>query len=130
MNRQYQRLLKQKGSGQADSYAIATSQPDFTPLPIDSAESKNSADPHLHQLFFTVLERQYVGQRMLEWQNYHWLFLAQTENGWQLALLFSHLGTYPPANQPLSPPRDASQSLTAQAIRLWLRDCRSGAVML
>jgi hypothetical protein len=110
------------------TYAILASQPDFMPLPTDSSEYPNPNDANLHQVFFTVLERQYLGKRVVEFQQYHWLFLAQTADGWRLALLFSRLGSYPRDRQPITPPRDSSQSATAEAIRTWLSSCESGAV--
>src|SRR5579883_387661 len=85
------------------TYAVIASQPDFTPLPTGSSEYQAPPDPNLHQVFFTVLERQYVGKRVLEFQQYHWLFLTQTTAGWQLALLFSHIGSYPHDRQPITP---------------------------
>jgi len=108
--------------------AIGTSQPDFTPLPVNSSEDKSNQDQTLQQVFFTVLQRQYTGRRITEFQEYHWVFLTQTSRGWQLALMYSRFGSYPADKKPLSPPRESSRSLTAQAIRTWLRDCQVGAV--
>lgn len=112
----------------SETYAIVASQPDFQPIALTTGEAFNPPDPNLHQVFFTVLERQYSGQQLFEWQNYYWLFLAKTEQGWQLALLFSRFGAYPGAEQPLTQLRDSSQGITAQAIRTWLRDCQAGTV--
>ncbi len=128
MNRQYIRVVARRVEG--ISYAIAASQPDFTPLPAASSEYANPVDKNLYQIFFTVLERQYFGTRVREFQHYHWLFLTKTIEGWQIALMFSRLGSYPHDQQPMTPPKDSSQSLTAQAIRLWLRDCQAGSVKL
>ena len=110
------------------TYAVVASQPDFLPLPTDSNEYPNPNDASLHQIFFTVLERQYAGKQVVEFQQFHWLFLTQTADGWQLALLFSRIGSYPSDRKPITPPRDSSQSATAEAIRNWLRSCESGAV--
>ena len=110
------------------TYAVIASQPDFVPLPTDSSEYPSPKDANLHQVFFTVLERQYAGKQVVEFQQFHWLFLAQTADGWQLALLFSRIGSYPSDRKPVTPPRDSSQSATAEAIRNWLRSCESGAV--
>ena len=110
------------------TYAVVTSQPDFVPLPTDSSEYPSPNDANLHQIFFTVLERQYAGKQVVEFQQFHWLFLTQTADGWQLALLFSRIGSYPSDRHPLTPPRDSSQSATAEAIRNWLRSCEAGAV--
>jgi len=126
-NRLNQRLLG-KRSRESFTYAIAASQPDFTPMPIVSREAPSPVDPNLHQVFFTVLERQYVGNQTVEWQQYHWLFLTHSDRGWRVALLFSRLGSYPDGKIPPTPPRDSSQGVTAQAIRLWLRDCHGGAI--
>lgn len=110
------------------TYAVVASQPDFMPLPTGSSEDQSPRDANLHQVFFTVLERQYVGKRVVEFQQFHWLFLARTTGGWRLALLFSRLGFYPSDRQPLTPPRESSQSATADAIRSWLRNCEAGSV--
>lgn len=128
INRLYLRTVGQRADN-ALSYALIASQPELTPLPIGSAEYSPPQDENLHQVFFTVLERQYSDHRSTELQHYHWLFLAQTQTGWQVALMFSRLGAYPAdRTRVLTPPRDSSQSLTAQAIRTWLRDCQAGAV--
>ncbi|MCL6433127.1 MAG: hypothetical protein K6T90_02760 [Leptolyngbyaceae cyanobacterium HOT.MB2.61] len=128
INRLYIRLVHRKTGGLL--YAIAATQPDLVPLPAESSEYPNPADENLHQIFFTVLERQYFGQQIVEFQHYHWLFLTRTIDGWKIALMFSRFGSYPASDQPITPPRDSSQSLTAQAIQLWLRDCQAGSVKL
>lgn len=126
INRSNFRLASRQATN--PTYAIVVSQPDFLPLPTDSNEYQSPTDANLHQVFFTVLERQYAGKQVVEFQQYHWLFLAQTVDGWQLALLFSRIGAYPSDRQPVTPPRDSSQSATAEAIRAWLRSCDAGAV--
>lgn len=112
------------------SHALFASQPDFTPLPTDSREYPNPPQANLHQIFFTLMERRYQGQQVTELQHYYWLFLARSQQEWYLAMLFSRLGSYPQKEKeiPISPIRDASQSITARAVRTWLRDCHAGAV--
>ena len=128
INRGYQRTVRRYTP--AVTYAIVASQADLLPLPIRSSEYSPN-DETLHQVFFTVLERQYSDRRMTELQQYHWLFLSRTSEGWQLALMRSRIGTYPASDQrPLTPARDSSQSITAQAVQLWLRDCKAGRVKL
>ncbi len=113
------------------SYAIIASQPEFEPLPVASTEYPNPTDDNLKQIFFTVLERQYRGSQTTLLQHYHWLFLTQTETGWQIAFMFSRIGSYPATPQSLlTPPRASDDAITAQAIRLWLRDCQAGKVKL
>lgn len=129
---------------------VIASLPDFTPIdlsdyaPTDSvtngdaeSDSATSANSPLQQVFFTTLERQYWRNQMVSLQNYHWLFLVESEDGWYMALLYSSLGRYPSGDGPLSPvvgqraptpPEESSDGIVGQAIRLWLRDCRAGAV--
>ncbi|MGB3786711.1 MAG: hypothetical protein WA949_01785 [Phormidesmis sp.] len=79
------------------------------------------------QLFFTTLSRQYTGLQVKETQEYHWVFLTQTVGGWRLAFMFSAIDGLPLV-QILTPPRESSDSSVGQAIQLWLRDCRAGAI--
>ena len=113
---------------------VLAGQPDYAPLTLNPGEKlpvavTSAATP---QIFFTTLERQYVDGKLVRLQHYHWLFITQTKTyGWQLVLLFSAIGTYPtqqPLIQPPSPPQNQSQGVIAQAIRLWLRDCKAGSV--
>jgi hypothetical protein len=127
INRLNRRLVGRK-SIDSDVYAIVASQPDLQPIPLNTSESFNPKDPDLYQVFFTVLERQYSSKRVFEWQDYYWLFLTKTDQGWQLALLFSRFGSYPAAEIPLTQIRDSSQGITGQAIRTWLRDCQAGTI--
>lgn len=123
------RVRHQRGGSQAYQYAIVASQANLEPLPVVTS----TPDPQqggLHQSFFTLLERQYDTRQVSVYQQYHWLFLANTERGWQLALLYSRTGSYPSYNEVPSPLRDATQEATGRAIRLWLRDCRAGAIKL
>lgn len=90
------------------------------------------ATHQLIPLFFTTLERQYVNDKAIRIQHYHWAFLSHTPhegapNQWNLALLFSRIGDYP-AEQPVSPPRESSQGSIGRALHLWLRDCNAGSV--
>lgn len=128
MNRLQRRLPQRKQQPDQNLYTIVASQPEFEALPIGLEEYASPADTTLQQVFFTTLERQYTQQGIKEWQSFHWLFLSPTKTGWQLVLLFSRQGDYPRNEQPLTPPRDASQSVAALAIRAWLRDCQAGAV--
>ena len=131
---------------QRPSTFILVSQPDFEPLAIESRSytATPAAEDEVEQVFLTTLERQYNPQEAIELQHYHWVFLTQADSGWYLAFMFSSLGPYPPVQpltgqpilttqltqtaQSLTPPRDSSDGLLAEAIRLWLRDCRAGAV--
>ncbi len=98
------------------------------------------------QAFFTTLSSQYSGQysgqysnqhssqplgqhrlSVQEVQEYHWLLLTPASDGWRLVLMFSAVDD-PKSLRPLLPPRESSQGSVGQAVQLWLRDCRAGAI--
>ena len=124
------RLRHQRAGSQSRQYAIASSPANLTPLPVVTT----SPDPQqggLHQVFFTILERQYDTRRHTDSQQYYWLFLAQTpQRGWQLAILYTRQGDYPQTQRPASPLREATREVPGLAIRQWLRDCAAGSVEL
>ncbi|MGF1513367.1 MAG: hypothetical protein ACFB5Z_06695 [Elainellaceae cyanobacterium] len=93
----------------------------------DGPTSSKLAENGLQQVFFTTLERQYVGETLTSLQHYHWALIARTARGWQLAGLFSRLAGYP-ADQPSSPFLETTYGDVGQAIDLWLRDCEAGAI--
>lgn len=129
-NRLSQRLLATVPTIRNSSYVLITGQPDFTPLTLGPGQFEPTAldsETNLRQVFFTSLERQYILGKKVDLQQYHWLFLAQTSAGWRLSLLFSRTGNYP-GGQPPTPPRDNSNGVMAEAIRLWLRDCYTGRI--
>lgn len=110
-------------------YVLLAGQPEFGPLTLGPGSyiaTQPIADQP-DQVFFTTLERQYAAGRSVSLQHYHWLFLTQSTSGWRLVALFSRIGDEP-ADQPPTPPQDTTQGSIAQSIRLWLQDCRSGAI--
>ncbi|MCX7594434.1 MAG: hypothetical protein N2235_11850 [Fischerella sp.] len=130
-NRIIQRARRLRRSTDVYSYVLVAGRPEFTPLPLNpsedtDAESKN-ASKDVEQVFFTTLERQYVGEKAVELQQFHWLFLTKAKSGWWMVTMFSQTGSYP-KNNPPTPPRDSSNGVVAQGIRMWLRDCRAGSV--
>ncbi len=109
-------------------HVLVASTPEFNPLTLGPGQYRpTEASTDLDQMFFTTLERQYVANQPQLIQYHHWLFLAKTETGWWFGLTVSRIGGYPD-NQPQSPPHDSSEGGIARAIRLWLRDCRAGAI--
>ncbi|MEM7797371.1 MAG: hypothetical protein AAF579_23310, partial [Cyanobacteria bacterium P01_C01_bin.118] len=76
------------------------------------------------QVFFTTLERQYSGLEATSLNHFHWLFLAPSDEGWEMVFMFSAVE----AAGVQVPPRDSSQGSVGQAVRTWLRDCRANAV--
>jgi hypothetical protein len=129
-NRASQRARRLRRSSDVYSYMLVAGRPEFTPLPLNleeySAASKSSASG-VEQVFFTTLERQYIGNKAVELQEFHWLLLTKTQIGWRLVMMFSQIGSYP-AQQPISPPRDSSNGTVAQGVKTWLRDCQAGSV--
>lgn len=115
--------------GISNNYVIVASRPEFKPLPLGAGQRAavienpvKRDDPY--QIFFTTLERSYQGNRSVQLQLYHWLFLTRTDSGWRFAVLYSMVGPYP-AGYPPSPPEERSDGSIAGAIQTWLRDCRS-----
>ncbi len=108
------------------SQVIIASQPNLEPLELPGVQ-KRSEEPNLHQLFITTLERQTFNQKTTEFQQYHWLFLVQTRRGWKLSQSFTRISEYPLLIK-ITSPRESSQSITAQAIKTWLRDCQAGVI--
>lgn len=130
-NRVTQRARRRSRSVEVYSYVILAGRPEFEPLTLGPGEytppAPNSSSEDLQQVFITTLERQYVGNKPVQLQQYHWLFLIKTESGWRLAIMFSQTGLYP-AFRPPTPPRESSEGVIGQAIQIWLRDCRAGVI--
>lgn len=129
-NRATQRARRRSRSVDLYSYTLLAGRPEFQPLPLnpwenETEETQNTGD--VEQVFFTTLERRYTGGKAVESQQFHWLLLTNTQNGWRLIMMFSQIGDYP-QQQLVSPPRDSSNGVVAQAVRTWLRDCQAGSV--
>ncbi len=122
-NRVAARQLGQNASALGWGSLLVAGRAEFEPLPLGNAP----LPPEVYQVFFTTLERQYSpgpqpGSQRTE-QRYHWLFLTQGSQGWLLVFLFSQA-----EGDSFIPARDQTQGILGQAIALWLRDCRAGAV--
>lgn len=116
--------------------------------PLDLADYTYTTSPEaggpIEQVFFTTRSRQYSQQSLgntdsgisqnisrnistEEIEEFHWAFLTQTTDGWRLAFMFSSVDDVD-NHRPALPPRENSQGSVGQAIQLWLRDCRAGAI--
>ncbi|MEH2452956.1 hypothetical protein [Nostoc sp.] len=129
-NRVSQRARRLSRSSDVYSYMLVAGRPEFTPLPLNleySTDAPKSSASGVEQVFFTTLERQYIGKKAVELEQFHWLLLTKTKTGWRLVMMFSQIGSHS-AQQPLSPPRDSSNGTVAQAVNTWLRDCQAGSV--
>lgn len=132
-------------SGGLSSYVLVAGNPDFNPINTDlDPQSGNGTqsdiatqrlidnatqrlnDRELQQVFFTTLNREYQGGRITEVQEFHRLFLVQTSQGWQLALMYSRSGSVgSQSSQALTPVRESINSAVGQAVSTWLRDCQA-----
>jgi hypothetical protein len=107
-------------------YVIVAGKAEFQPLTLNNSEYTPETTDSSQQVFFTTLEREYRRDRVLETQNYHWLFLARTKNDWQVVMMYSRFGTG--SNIVAMPPQDTTNGAVATAVSLWLKDCRAGVV--
>jgi hypothetical protein len=118
---------RRKRSDKVYSSIVTASAPELQPLPIVSREYPSQfpqAAPT--QVFISTLENQYTGNRSAQIQQFHWLFLAQTRQGWRLANIYTRTGGFPLTNNPISPPIESSRTIVGEAIRIWLNDCFLG----
>lgn len=99
---------------------------EISPLTFSDELTATAAD--VQQLFFTTLERRYTDTEAINLEQYHWLFLTEGEDGWRLTLMFSRTAPDEGSSRPPTPPRENSDGIIGQAVRLWLRDCRAGAI--
>ena len=126
-NRVIQRSRRLERDVDLFSYVIVASKPDFEPLTLEQNQYTSLFLEAPEQVFFTTLERQYQSKKVIETEHYHWLFLTQTTSGWRVVMVFSRLG-YGSQEDLSLPPKETSNGVIGQAIRLWLRDCRAGAI--
>ncbi len=126
-NRQIRSAIPLDRTLKRTSVVIIAGRPEFEPLPLAPGQPAPSRSSDPAQVFISTLERQYLNDRPLETQQYHWLFLTRSTNGWRLAIMFTRTGSITPGVAP-TPPRDSSNGAIAQAIKRWLRDCRAGLI--
>jgi hypothetical protein len=107
-------------------YIIVAGKAEFQPLPSQNTEYTPITPDSSEQVFFTTLEREYRHNRVVETQNYHWLFLTKTENGWRRVMMYSRFGVG--ANIPAMPPQTTTNGVIGRAIGIWLEDCRAGVL--
>jgi len=126
-NRVSQRAYTRHRTSEIPGYVLLAGRPEYEPLALGPGAFTAVSETEVPQVFFTTLERQYLAGESFSLQHYHWLFLTPIENGWRFVMLLSTLGNHP-YTEPPTPPRDSSQGVIAQAVRLWLRDCQAGTI--
>ena len=124
-NRVIQRTQDLHQAAGIENYIITASKAEFEPLKLPRLQYNPIDDEDPEQVFFTVLERQYIDNKIVEIQTYHWLFLTQTDSGWRTVMLFSRFGNSV-KEKPPAPPRETTDGIIGRAVQLWLRDCRAG----
>ncbi len=133
-NRASQRARRLTRRGDTFSYMIAAGRPEFQPLLLNpnatSFDTAKTLSEGVEQVFFTTLERRYTAGKSVELQEFHWLLLTKTDNGWRKVMMFSQIGAFPVTKQPVSPPRESSNGVVGQAVDVWLRDCQAGSVRM
>lgn len=131
-NRVSQRSIRSERAVNVFGYVLVANQVESRPLTLGpgqyqpAPEQPTSGDA-LQQAFITTLERTYIDNQSVELQDYHWLFLVMTSQGWRLSMMYSQTGTYP-QDQPPTPPRESTTGTIGQAVSLWLRDCQAGKI--
>jgi hypothetical protein len=108
------------------TYVITAGQGEDEPLDLGSGEYSPSFDEDIKQLFFTSLDRHYGRDRVETTQNFHWLLLAPTEEGYILLQAYSQLGAT--ATRAPLPIQDSNDGVLGLAVKSWLRDCNAGAI--
>ena len=126
-NRVIQRTQRANRQAGIRNFIIAAGKREFEPLDLPRIQYNRIDDRNPEQIFFTVLERQYNNGKVSNIQTYHWLFLTQTNNGWQPVMMFSRFGNSD-SSQPPAPPKETTNGIIGQGVQLWLRDCRAGSL--
>ncbi|MDJ0658650.1 MAG: hypothetical protein QNJ42_04085 [Crocosphaera sp.] len=126
-NRVTQRARRSDRTVEVYNYILVAGNPEFEPLPLNNLQYQPELPDDTKQVFFTTLERQYSKTEAILLQNYYWLFLTPSSDGWRLVLLFSQLADLEQEDLPL-PPQDAINGAIGQGIQLWLKDCREGVL--
>jgi hypothetical protein len=108
-------------------YVIVAGRGEFEPLNLERGEYQPTFAESSQQIFFTTLEREYNRHNTNETQNYHWLFLTETNTGWKVVFMYSRLGSRD-SSIPPTPSQESTNSAIGQAVNLWLRDCRAGKI--
>ena len=124
------RLIQQrrKRTDKIYSSLVTASVPELQPIAIVSREyPPNFPQTAPTQVFITTLENQYTGNRSAQLQQFHWLFLAPTRQGWRLANVYTRTGGFPLTNL-ITPPIESSRTIVGEAISIWLNDCYVGKI--
>ena len=126
-NRIIQRTQPANREAGIRNFIITAGKSEFEPLDLPRIQYNQIDDQDPEQIFFTVLERQYNGDKVTTIETYHWLFLTQTSDGWNTVMMFSRFGNSK-ATKPPAPPQETTNGIIGQGVQLWLKDCRGGSL--
>jgi len=126
-NRVIQRTQSANREAGIENYIITAGKSEIKPLNLPQIQYNSIDNQAPEQIFFTVLERQYINKKVTDIQTYHWLFLTRSSSGWRMVMMFSRFGDST-ANDPPTPPRETSDGIIGQGVQLWLRDCRAATI--
>lgn len=103
------------------SYILVANSPELQPLPIGNQQYTAAVPDTTEQIFFTTLERKYLNNTPITYENYYWLFVTPSEKGWAIVYLLTSLTDFN-RDGITAPPLDFTQSVIGTATRRWLRD--------
>ncbi len=126
-NRVIQRTQDLNQQAGIKNYIITSGKGEFKPLSLPRLQYDQIDNQDPEQIFFTLLERQYINRKIVDIKTYHWLFLTKTDSGWRTVIMFSRFGDSA-ENQPPEPPRESTDGIIGRGVQLWLRDCRAGTI--
>ncbi|WP_413167118.1 hypothetical protein ACL6C3_10505 [Capilliphycus salinus ALCB114379] len=120
-NRVIERRSNSRDSKRDTSILLAGKLDELEPLPFNV----NLDYPdETFLVYLKTWQRQYYNNKVIRVQQYHWLFLRKSSSGWEFEKMFSKSSSYPRYGfYPV--PGETSKSAIAEAIRLWLRDCKA-----
>lgn len=129
-NRVARRSVDRNADGSGFGTMLVAGRAELEPLALDPLTFGTAPipDDEVRQVFFTTLERQYTTTDVVLLEHYYWLFMTPSETGWRMMFIFSRLAPAESQRRPPTPPAEVSDGIVGQAVRLWLRDCRAGAV--
>ena len=126
-NRVIQRTQRENRKAGNRNFIITAGRAEFEPLNLPRIQYNPIDEREPEQIFFTVLERQYSNNKITNIQTYHWLFLTQTDLGWQPVMMFSRFGNSK-ALKPPTPPRETTNGIIGRGVQLWLKDCNANRI--
>ena len=110
-------------AGNTQNYMILAGGEDFTALPTKDVSFPNSdQNVGVRQVFFSTLIKRFSQNAIRQHQEYHWLFMAPSDRGWEFVQMYSIPDRYP-SEKISSPPRNSSTGSVATAIKDWLKTC-------